>query len=268
MFRLERAMAAGELAHAIPRQSEEGIGEHGDRRVVNLRGDGDGALAVFDGPLEVQHHIEVVCEERGDQTEPAAVAQGVGELLRFGQMVEHSAEVAQRAQRVAQVEPQVDAPAYRLGSFWHVAERLERLLKIAHGRAVGRAGKGPGSRLSRIADGLVPDPAAKRVVGESFRVLRRALGTHLLDGRHDACVEGTAALLEQAAVGHVEGQRVLERVLHVGEETGLVHEFGRLQVVQAPAQLIVRDVGHGLHQGERNVLADHGGALQDPLVFR
>ena len=53
-----------------------------------------------------------------------------------------------------------------------------------------------------------------------------------LDRLDDPRVKLAAALLQQAAVGHLVRERVLERVLEIREEPGLVEELGGLQVVE------------------------------------
>ena len=49
--------------------------------------------------------------------------------------------------------------------------------------------------------------------------------------------------MEQAAVSHLVGERVLEGVLEIGEELRLVDELGRLQAGQAAPQLVLGVLG-------------------------
>ena len=60
-----------------------------------------------------------------------------------------------------------------------------------------------------------------------------AVGTEGLDGNQDAGMERAAALPEQAAVGDLVRERVLERVLWVGEQARLVNELSRLEATKA-----------------------------------
>ena len=50
-------------------------------------------------------------------------------------------------------------------------------------------------------------------MGETLDVLAQAVGIEAFDRVDDPRVERAAALVEQAAVGHLVGQRVLEGVL-------------------------------------------------------
>ena len=83
----------------------------------------------------------------------------------------------------------------------------------------------------------------------------------------DPGVQRAPAVLEQAPVRDLVGERVLERVLELGEEPGLVEELGGLEVRELGAALLLRSVGDGVKQRERHVLADDGGGLEQPLVL-
>ena len=74
-------------------------------------------------------------------------------------------------------------------------------------------------------------------------------------------------LLEQAAVGHLVRQGVLEGVVLLGEEPRLVEELGRLQVRQTAVQRRLGQLGNGLQQGQRHLRADDRGRLQEPLLL-
>ena len=81
--------------------------------------------------------------------------------------------------------------------------------------------------------------AAERVVREPLDLLGQAVGVSVSMALHDAGVQRPPPLLEQAAVGDLVGERVLERVLQVGEQARLVQELGRLQARQALAQRVL-----------------------------
>ena len=57
-------------------------------------------------------------------------------------------------------------------------------------------------------------------------------------------------LLEQAPVGHLMGERVLEGVFELGEQARLVEELGRLQVREAAMERGLGQLGNGLQQGK------------------
>ena len=69
-------------------------------------------------------------------------------------------------------------------------------------------------------------------MGEPLDLLAEAIAVERLDRLDDPRVERAAPLLQQPAVGDLVGERVLEGVLEVREEPGLVEELGGLQVVE------------------------------------
>ena len=80
-------------------------------------------------------------------------------------------------------------------------------------------------------------------------------------------MERSPPLLEQAPVGHRLGQRVLERVLDVGEEVRLVEELAGLKPRQPLLQVSLGETAHRAQQRQGQIAPDHGGALQEPLVL-
>ena len=82
----------------------------------------------------------------------------------------------------------------------------------------------------------------------------------------DPGVERPPTVLEQAPVGDLVGERVLERVLEIREEARLVEELGRLEMRRAPAKLVLGLVRDSLEERERHVLPDDGGGLEEALV--
>ena len=115
---------------------------------------------------------------------------------------------------------------------------------------------------------LLPHLAPERVVGQPLDVLGQAVW----DGapRSASTIAGVEApppILEQAPVGHVVGQGVLEGVLEIREEPRLVEELGGLEVARPAAERLLRLLRDGLEEGEGHVLADDGGGLEQPLVL-
>ena len=71
-----------------------------------------------------------------------------------------------------------------------------------------------------------------------------------------------ATLQQQASARDLMRQRVLESVLKIRKQPGLIKELGRLEAPEATTQCFVREVGNRLEQGEWHILADDGGQLQ------
>ena len=70
--------------------------------------------------------------------------------------------------------------------------------------------------------------------GEAVDLLGQSVGIQPLHRIHDARVERASPLLEEAPVGHLVGEGMLERVLEVGEEPRLVEELSGLEPVREP----------------------------------
>ena len=147
-------------------------------------------------------------------------------------------------------------------------ERVERLLEAGGRLAVGRAQEDLGAGLAQVAHRLVPDLALPRVVRQPLHVLDEAIGVQALDGGRHRGVKIAPALPQEARVGHVVGQRVLEGVLQIREELRLVEELRLLQMREPPPQGLLRLLRDRRQERVGHVLADHRGGLQEPLLLR
>src|SRR6266498_1243506 len=103
---------------------------------------------------------------------------------------------------------------------------------------------------------------------EAIDVLGQSVGVEPLDSVEDPTVQLSPAFLEQAAVGYLVRERVLEGVFRVRKEGRLVDELRRLQMREAAAQFLLRLPGDGGQQRECDILADDGGRLKEALVLR
>src|SRR4029434_2284097 len=121
---------------------------------------------------------------------------------------------------------------------------------------------------SQVVHSALPDLTAKGVNGEPARAVAGASGIERLECVDNLRVQGASALLQQSAVRHFLGQRVLEGVLQLWEEGGLVQELRRQQPSQTIAHRLLRHVADDLQQGKRHVLTYDRGRLQQDFVFR
>ena len=80
-------------------------------------------------------------------------------------------------------------------------------------------------------------------------------------------VKLAAPLVQQSVVRDLVREGVLERVLEIWIEPGLVEKLGRLQSVEFATEDLLREVDDRLEQHARYVLADDGGDLQEAFVF-
>src|SRR5262245_27830028 len=75
-------------------------------------------------------------------------------------------------------------------------------------------------------------------------------------GRGDLMVKGPPLLVEQARVGYLAGQRVLEAVLEVGGNAGRAEMLAGLKVRESPLEVGVRGGRDRSQNGERHAGAD------------
>ena len=101
---------------------------------------------------------------------------------------------------------------------------------------------------------------------QALDLVAEVVDVELLDRLDDPSVEQAPPLMQEAAVRHLEGEGVLERVLELREETRLVDELRRLQPGEPGAQRILGEVGHRLQQREGDLSTDDGRRLQQALV--
>jgi hypothetical protein len=154
----------------------------------------------------------MIAQGHENPSEPALVPQPRGEGLRLVEVIWDLREGACHHQSAKGVEVQINGLFELLPALRDVTEGGQRLLE-AHSRLlVGRA-------LCRLLSGLpevgrrpFPGLAPERVVGQALDMLRQALGIEPLDGLDGPGVEGAPATLEEAAVGHLVSEGVLERV--------------------------------------------------------
>jgi hypothetical protein len=193
------------------------------------------------------------------------VAERPGDHLRLVEVLPHARLIAERVERVPEIEPDVDGQLGRLPDLGETAEGPERLLQVGNGLAIRGPRHGPEPGLAEIRDRLLPQLPAQGVIGQPLRLLGDALGREPLDGLDDAGVQGTLPVVEQPLVRHLVRERVFERVLEVRKETGLVEELRGLEMSQLGAHLVFRRVGDGQEQRHGHVLADDRGRLEQPL---
>ena len=81
-------------------------------------------------------------------------------------------------------------------------------------------------------------------------------------------MERSPPLLEQRFVGHLLSEGVLESVLDLGEQTGLIEELSGLQMGEAQAECLLRDLGDGLEERQGHLCTDDGSGLQQLFLLR
>ena len=88
------------------------------------------------------------------------------------------------------------------------------------------------------------------MVGDPLDVLSEAIRVERLECVDDPAVQHAPSLLNEARVGHLVGQRVLEHVFDAREQArlveDLVQELARLKMGETAPQDIVGQLGHRL----------------------
>ena len=141
----------------------------------------------------------------------------------------------------------------------------ERLLEIPHGLAMGRLHHGLLPRLSAVCQGLVPHLAPQGVLRQTFDLLCQPVLSERFKGIDDAGMQRPPPLLEEAAVGHLMRQGMLEGILQLREEARLVQELCSLELSEVAVQVGVWQVGNGSQKGIRYLCANDRSGLQQAL---
>ena len=81
------------------------------------------------------------------------------------------------------------------------------------------------------------------MVGELMDVLVQPIGVTPFEGADNLCVHGAPPLVQEAPVGHLLGEGVRERVFRLGEEAGLIEQFGGLHVPQTFRERVLGHLG-------------------------
>ena len=172
--------------------------DHLDRAIAEGSRDAQGLLPESDGLVVVASDQALVHHEGGDPREPVLVAERPGERLRLVEVLPHARPIAEREERVPEVDADVDGQLGRLPGLGETAEGPERLLQVGNGLAVGCPRHGPEPRLAEIGDRLLPQLPAQGVMGQPLGLLGDALGREPLDGLGDAGVQGALPVVEQS----------------------------------------------------------------------
>src|SRR5262249_42375243 len=114
---------------------------------------------------------------------------------------------------------------------------------------------------------LVPDLPSEGMVRETLGLLVQAIGVEDLHRVKDPRVKRALAIMKQAAVCDLVGQRMLERIFHFRNAAGLVQEIRRLKVGEPFANSSFRDVGDRFEKPDVDVSADEGRSLKQPLTL-
>src|SRR5215467_7881338 len=235
--------------------------------VADLLGDGQRALGLRHALTIAAGKPGIGCEPLGDPAQSALIAQLSRERLRLELQLHEARDPALERHGHAEIEPHVDGPPQRIRTRRQPGQELERLLEALPALRDGPACADLAPCLAEIVHGLVPDAPAHGVMREQ---LDGGDGGALLEVLHRLDYRGMErglSLVEEATVGNLVSEGVLEGVLGARERARLIEELRAAEPHESLAQLAFGHFGDGAQQGHRHVLAEHGGGLEQPLVL-
>src|SRR4051794_14051559 len=104
------------------------------------------------------------------------------------------------------------------------------------------------------------------MISKPLDLFDAAIGVEAFHGAQDRRVERPPPDLQQAAVGDLVGERVLEGVLLLGKETHLVQELRGLQARQALPRRVFVLLCDRAEKRVGYILADYRSGLEQPLI--
>ena len=167
------------LAHEVIRSDRE-------REVLQISGDGQGAPARVDRSAMLSHEPAEGEAHVGTHTRQATlIVDRLCKSFRSPKVVEDPLELAERDERDAQAEQQIDDLLDCRHLLWEMAQRGQRLLEDRHGDPVGRTGSGLLSCLPAVHHRAFPKFTAHRMVGEFLNALGEAVAIEPFHSLHD-----------------------------------------------------------------------------------
>ena len=97
-----------------------------------------------------------------------------------------------------------------------------------------------------VVHDLGPDLAPQGMVRQPFDLLGHLVPSTCLNNLDQARVQSPPPLLQEAAVGHLMRQGMLEGVLRVRVQTRLIEKLGGLQMCEAVLHRGFRHLGDGV----------------------
>ena len=153
-------------------------------------------------------------------------------LSDFTELVQHD----------SQLESNLEALVERGWALGELLESVEGLLEPASGVGERRPRRRLQPGLAQIVDSLLPYLTSHGVTGEALHFSAQAVLVEILDRLDDSAVKRAPALAQQSAVRGLVHERMLEGVLEIRIEAGLVQELGGLQGFEsAPERFLGAD---------------------------
>ena len=161
---------------------------------------------------------EMGAQKGGDLCQPTRDRRGLARASASLRVAKDAPESLPGKSAHAKVKPQIDGLLTRVARLAADAEGLQRLLKVRHSLPVGRARMRALSPACRQYRGLVPHLAPQGMVRQPFDLLgQRGPAASASMASTMPGMQRAPPLLQQATVGHLVGEGVLEGVLVLRE---------------------------------------------------
>src|SRR5262249_7179247 len=145
-------------------------------------------------------------------------------------------------------------------------QRLDGSLVVRYGGTVSAVRHCPFAGRGEISGSTGPHLPAGSGMGEWFDPRAGFIRRSRFECGQDTLMDRAPALEQQCSVCDLERERVLERVLKVGEEPRFVEELRRLEPAESLTGTLLRFLGDRLQQCEWHILANDGRRLEQSLV--
>src|SRR5262250_2705093 len=146
-------------------------------------------------------------------------------------------------------------------------EGRQGLLEVRRGLAIGRPCQSLRAGPLQIGQGLAPDLTPERVMSQSVNVLLQLVDIERFHGLQDACVQDPPPLGRKAAVGHLLGQGMLERVFQMGKIADFVEKLRRLKHPKALTKGVLRNIQTPNQDRIWHTLSYHCGGLEQETIL-
>ena len=194
--------------------------------IPQIRGQGQRTVGGRQAPVQVTQLPQRGGQRARNLALPAGIPQARGQGFGWPQDVEEPLVVAEGHQRIAQGYAEINGLRGQVGARRKMLEGAQGLLKgharLPEARAPGRLC----ARLPAVPHRLLPEFASHSMVGEQVdHFLAHPVPRAGLEAIDQAGMQPPPLLLEEALIGHLVREGVLEGIDVLGDAPGLVEEL-------------------------------------------
>jgi hypothetical protein len=236
-----------------------------EAHVLQVRRNRQGTLTAREGVVWFACLRIMGGQKSRDPPQPVLVAQGLSEGCGFPQVDEDPPELAQRIDRTAQVEAEIDGLHVGIMPLGEMLQRIERLLEGPRRFMIGRLRHGPGAGLATVGYGLAPHLTPQGMMRQPVDLVDASVSVEGFETLDNLGMQSPALFLEEAAVDNLVYQGMLKGVHRLGKGLLLIEDLGVLEDTEVLVERGLWTVHDRLEQRDRHIVTDDGGGLQQPL---